>query len=406
MRKSFFIIKGIILILVNSLCLELSASNKGNDKEDQNQGTYWYIQPMYHSGFHPSGTNYLQEIFANGFSAFELRMGVQSTGRHLWQQLHNYPLYGAGFYFGDLGGKTANSVIGKPTSLFFYYSEPWVRFGKFSLHTDLSLGLSFNFNPYHHEINPYQDVIGSRINVHFNLSFLLYFQLTERLDVNLGYGLTHFSNGRIHTPQKGVNTLGFNAGVKYNFNPVRIDNKDLDPDYKPPVRPVFYSDTKPPFKAHHEIQIMGAVGTVQAERQIGEPQGPRYFTSSFTADYAYHFARKMNVTGGFDVLYDGSLAETFAGVPFDQVTTFQKMEFAAHIGYQYLINRVTLLMNFALYMHKETPDRGFFFMRTGGRVAITDHWAINITLKTRNGGVADWVEWGAVHTIKLGKNNS
>ena len=290
-----------------------------------------------------------------------------------------------------------------PPECFFYFGAPWTRFGKFTVNTDISVGLSYDLKPYDSETNPYNDVIGSSVNVYFNLNFLLYYQLSERLDLSLGYALTHFSNGRMYTPQKGINTLGFNLGLKYNFNPVRNFIPDSDMDYKPAIRPEFIVTEKPVFNPHHELQLMGSVGSVQAEKPLGEPSGDRYMTSSWTVDYAYRFARKMNITAGLDMFYDGSLAESYEGIPPDQTTLIQRMSFATHIGYQYLIERFSFIFNLGAYVYKESPARGFWYMRAGGRIHVTDDLAVHICLKTMDGGKSDWVEWGLAYYLRFDK---
>jgi hypothetical protein len=89
------------------------------------------------------------------------------------------------------------------------------------------------------EDNPTQDVVGSSVNLYFNFSLLLNFKLSERPDLSLSTGMTHFSNGRTYTPQKGINTLGLAIGLKYNINPIKNYTKAVDPDYKPTIRPTF-----------------------------------------------------------------------------------------------------------------------------------------------------------------------
>ena len=42
-------------------------------------------------------------------------------------------------------------------------------------------------------------------------------------------------------------------------------------------------------------------------------------------------------------------------------------------------------------------------MRAGGRIGLTDNLDAHIALKTRNGGIADWIEWGIAYKLKVGK---
>lgn len=404
MKKSFIFFS---LILWTTLAFSQGKSSfKPEDfKKDENYGFFNYWQVFYHFGSNPTGSIYLQDAFAPGFQSLELRIGTQSTGRQLWQQLHNYPQYGLGFYMGDMGNDAADTIIGQPSALFFYFGAPIVRFGKFTFNADISVGLSYDFNPYDPENNPTQNVIGSSVNLYFNFSFLLYFKLSERLDLSLSSGLTHFSNGRTFTPQQGINTLGLGIGLKYNINPIKNYTKAIDPDYQPAIRPEFIVSEKPVFKPHHELQFMGAVGTVLTERPLGEPKGIRYMTTSVSADWAYQFARKLLAGAGLDIFYDGSLVETYDNWENTDFSTLAKMSFGAHLGFQYQIERFSFIYDLGFYLYKESPARGGFYMRAGGRIQITENVYAHICLKTMNGGIADWIEWGAAYRLRLAKKS-
>jgi hypothetical protein len=145
---------------------------------------------------------------------------------------------------------------------------------------------------------------------------------------------------------------------------------------------------------------MAAAGTVELH-QLGNIHGRRYLTSSLTADYALQFKHRRRVTFGSDALYDGSLERAIKGLEPDRVTTFQKTYFGSHMGYHFLIDRVTILGNLGTYFLQHSNDRGCWFIRAGGRVRITDHLHGHICIKTKNGVRADWIEWGLVTSLKI-----
>ena len=139
---------------------------------------------MYHNGINPTNSEYMKDVFSNGYQAVELRYGIQSTGRQMWQQLHNYPQYGFGSYIGDLGGEEAVSIIGRPLAVYFYFVAPCVRFSNFTFNVDASFGLAFNLKPYDPDKNPFQNVIASKANMYFNANLLIYYKVSERIDFN------------------------------------------------------------------------------------------------------------------------------------------------------------------------------------------------------------------------------
>jgi len=344
-----------------------------------------YLQFNYHTGTFWTRSDYLKEVFDDPYRAVELRLGFQSTGKKIWQQYHNYPRYGLGLHYSDLVKDPADTVVGNPFSLFFFYSGPWARFGRFTLSTDVSVGLSYMSRIHDPMSNPFNDVIASHLNLYFDLNFNLGFRLTPRLHLYGGYGLAHYSNGRIHQPQKGVNNWGWTAGMSYQLTQ--------------PMKEFIYSEP-PEFETSEWIQFMYAVGLVhEVDREDAEKS--YYFTSSFTIDYAYQFSPKMALTLGMDVLYDGSLGLSVKGYSENEVSSWQKTYLGSHLGWQYIIHRFRLIANFGTYFWQHSNDRGFWFVRGGGRMDLTDQLAVHICIKSKNGVRSDWIEWGAAYSLKV-----
>ncbi|MCB0821428.1 MAG: acyloxyacyl hydrolase [Bacteroidales bacterium] len=374
------------------------------DPEDYKTGAasehYNYVELKFHSGSHPNSSKYIQELLAAGYKALEFRVGTQSTGRQIWQRAHNYPQYGVGFFLGNLGNTTVDSTLGTPSGLFGYIGIPWIRTKKFHFNTDLSAGLSYDFEPYDAETNPYNDVIGSWMNVYFNLNFVGYYEISDRMDLSLGWSLTHFSNGRWRTPNKGVNLMGFNLGVAYHFNPITRFKQYSNPNASSLIRPEFNTDPLPPLKKYTEIYLMGSIGTSTIQGPTGNEAGNRYFNSSWSADYTHKFWRRGKYMTGFDFFYDGSLAEGY-DKPASDVTFLERSSYGWHIGHGFFIERITFITQLGFYIYKESEERGSWYMRAGGDIDLNENWSAHICLKTMNGGIADWVEWGIARKIRI-----
>ncbi len=344
-----------------------------------------YLQLNFHTGSFWTRSEYLVEQFSFPYKAIEARFGYQLTGTKLWHQYHRYPKYGFGIHYSDLVKDRSDTIVGNPFSLFAFYSNPWIRFGRFTLASDLAVGLSYTGTIYDSETNPYNDVIASHINLYFDLNLNLNLRLTPQIGLNAGYGITHYSNGRIHMPQKGVNNWGWTFGMNWLLNE--------------PVKEYIYREP-PEFKKAEAIQVMYAIGIVE-----GIPDGTttelQFFTSSLTLDYVYQFSPKGAVTFGLDVLYDGSLERSVKGVEPEDVSTWQQMYLASHMGYHFIVNRFTLLFNFGTYFRQSSFDRGFWFVRAGGRYRFTERFYGQVSLKSKNGMRADWIEWGCAYSFKI-----
>jgi hypothetical protein len=393
-------------VILGVYAQEISSFTADDLDKDKNYGYFNYFQLSLYRGQHLVDAE-VQDFFSDGFNGIGFRLGTQSTGRKEWQRRHGYPQYGVGFSFFGLGSGDVDSLLGKPSSVYFYFGAPIWRFKKSRINSDLELGLATDFKPYNSETNPYQNYIGAKTNLHFNMSLAYYHEISNRMDLSFGFNFMHFSNGRSFTPQKGINLFGVNLSTAYNFNPVKNYTREKDPGYQPQIRPEFIQAEKAPFKGHHEFILMGSIGTVQAEpgewkNEWGETdtlglEGPRYVTNSFVAEYAYQFARKLKVVGGVDLFFDGSLENNYDNTFPQNVGFKDKVFYAYHIGGHYLIERFSFIFNIGSYIYKPFPQRGSWFMRAGGRIGLTPHLEAHIALKTRNGGVADWIEWGVAY---------
>ena len=346
---------------------------------------YPFVQTNFHTGSFWTRSLYLKEQFSEPYRALEARFGYQLTGRELWQQYHKYPKYGFGIHYSDLVRDRSDTIVGNPFSLFGFYSAPLARFWRFTLATDLSVGLSYMGRIHDFETNPYNDVIASHINLYFDFNLNLTLQVSPKLGINGGYGITHYSNGRMQDPQCGVNNWGWNFGMSYLFYG--------------PVKEFIYRDP-PEFKKKESIELMFAIGTVEGI-VTGTTTELRFFNSSFTMDYVYRYSPKGALTFGLDVLYDGSLSRAIKGIPPEEVTAWEKMYLASHLGYHFIVDRVTLLFNLGTYFRQSSYDRGYYYARAGGRYQFTDHLYGHLAIKSKNGIRSDWIEWGAAYSLKI-----
>ena len=374
---------GKLVTILIFLCLWLPGYAQDSASEEMRRQPY--LQLNYRTGSFWTRSEYLVEQFDDPYRAIEARFGYQLTGTEMWAQQHNYPIYGLGMHYSDLVRDRSDTVVGNPLSFYVFYSAPWARFGRFTLATDMSSGLSYTGLIYDPVTNPFNDVIASHLNLYFDFNLNLNMRLSPRMGLNVGYGITHYSNGRIHMPQKGVNNWGWIFGMNWLLTE--------------PVAEFIYNEP-PEFKTTEKIQLMYAVGIVESI-VTGTTTELQFFTSSFSADYAYQFNPKGAVTFGVDLFYDGSLERSIQGFSPDEVTIGQQMYLASHLGYHFIIDRFTILFNLGTYFRQHSYDRGYYFARVGGRWQFTEHLYGHICIKTKNGIRSDWVEWGCAYSFKI-----
>ncbi len=356
----------------------------GEDSIDNNR--YRYITLRTHAGFHAySGSDYVSALLKKGYSAVEARIGWQPTNKSKWAKYYGYPSYGFGVYSGFLGDPL---IFGKPNALYgfmkFHLTDDW-RKNVFSI--EPALGLTYNLEPFNPETNPLNQAIGAKMAVYLNVKFGWNYKINRELDLIYGFDFTHMSNGRLYTPNYGLNMVGINVGVDYHYNPdqrkrnsnIYVNDSLLPVRYLRPNKTPNYKLDK-----SNDINVYGAIGSVQTYRDQGTDV--RYTTWSGVLEWQHHFNQAHSITGGFDYFYDGSLIEDY---PDDKS---QLSHFAVHAGYDLSIWKLTILAHLGTYL-KPNPTKPPIFFRPALRYNFNNWMYAQVGLKAR-GFAADWVEWG------------
>ena len=342
-----------------------------------------FIEVKGHSGAHLYSDGPLEDALKNGYGAVELRYGWQSHNPEGWQSMYRYPAYGVGWYSGFIGNP---EQMGMPGGVYGFISFPLQRHKKHVFITETALGLSYDLKPYNPDDNVYNDLIGSRINVYFNLNIGGRYKFNRELDLLYGIDITHFSNGRTFRPNSGLNMYGINLGLRYHFNASQrhVDNSP---------HPETLLDARPRLGKYNPVEevregrflVYGAGGFVQHEVNMGTNE--HHPTASFLLEYAYRFTTKHGVTTGLNLFYDQSLEEDFPGE--------QHHFYGAHLGYDYYFWRMCVRLQAGSYLHKRGHRmKENYFFRPALQYNPENRMFVQVGLKTRAGFRADWIEFG------------
>ena len=356
-------------------------------KDEKNYGRFRYIEVRGHTGYHLYTGELLDDALNDGYGAVEFRYGWQIKDPEHWSSRYNYATYGVGYYSGLVG---STEIIGKPNALFGFLNFPLSKRGNRNiLETGLSLGLTYNLEPYDPESNPDNDAIGSPLAVYFNLNFGGSYKVTREIDILYGIDFTHFSGGRITTPNYGFNMYGINLGMRYYYN---ADQRFVDKDvYSNELLQARFEAPKPSKQIklrESSIEVYVAGGTVQNEDDKGTYN--RYGIFSSALDYRFKFNSMHAITAGFDYFWDGSLEPEYP-------ETKDQSLVGAHLGYDFLIGRMALRLQLGTYL---TDDKGKSpsYIRAGFRYDITKWMFGQLSIKTQKTSRADWVEFGVGFT--------
>jgi len=375
---------GFILLFMASAIHGQKKSISWDDvKDKKNYGRFRYIEVKGHTGRNLYAGELLSETVNDGYGAVELRVGWQPSNSEEWPSRYGYSSYGIGVYSGFMGDP---EVLGKPNAIFGFITFPLSRGDKRNVfETSLSSGITYNLEPYDPDSNPENDAIGTPLAVYFNLSMGGSYKWTREMDLLYGIDFTHFSNGRITTPNYGFNMYGLNIGLRYHYN---ADQKFVDKDlYSDQLLQARFNRPKKEknIRLHeNSIEVYLAGGTVQNEEDKGTDK--RYGVFSGVLDYRFKFNTMHAITAGMDLFYDSSLQVEYPETK-DQILV------GAHVGYDFMFGRMAVRLQGGGYL---TDDKGksSTYLRTAFRYDITEWLYAQIGLKTRDVSRADWAEFG------------
>jgi len=327
------------------------------------------------------------------YSAYSLRLARQTTGDNFWQQLYGYPYYGVGIYSATY---TNIKKLGHPIAVYGFFNAPFFKVSRLSLNYELGFGLTTNFNS--------SDSLGSAANiaisadksVYIDAAVILKYKINNRFAVNLGYGFTHFSNGRLAMPNKGLNTGSTKISFSYALNDDPI-HYQLQP--KLPIsnqfewihsgyggmRNMLYSakgpDNVTKFKSVN-FAVYGISNIINRQINYKSKLGV-----GFTMEY--NGSQNSNV-----VLNDGNIDELV--LPFDR-----HISLSIYPSYELVINKLSLVLQpgFYLLRKKSSDMTPMFYQRIGIKYYIMKDTFLGINLRAVKFYESDFIEWSIGHRL-------
>ncbi|GAI55279.1 unnamed protein product, partial [marine sediment metagenome] len=226
---------------------------------------------------------------------------------------------------------------GNPGALYLFFNQPLLGNERIYFGYDLAFGISYNFLNYDPEHNPEQLAIGTAQNIIFQIEAETGFRILKRLDGAVGFGFTHFSNGRIRTPQRGVNLYHLSGKLRYHMS-VLYRKEGLREGW-PKVRPEPIHHILPKFNPRWEFYICTSAGMASPEGEhLWVDRSLHYFVASIDLSTAYHYAYFGKLGLGVDLFYDQSLNE-YKGPPQTSLPFNEEIYWGTHILHEFMIQR-------------------------------------------------------------------
>ena len=330
------------------------------------------------------GTNH-NSVLIDDFQAVDFKLSSQTLGEHLNEKFFNYPNFGVGLKV--LNFDNVNE-IGLPIALYGFMNLPLLRARRLTLITELSFGLSFNWKAFNPITNEYNIAFGLGQAFMSDAGLSLNYELTNHVDLVGGFNFTHFSNGAIKQPNRGINSYAPKIGVKYNFYERPKFEKYIAPKYKPHGEWVLSAFTGIKNIVFDSVNIdiieryEGAFFPVFGVSALYNWQVSKM--SKFGIGTTFNFNESINAQVAIEnnelVDVDGPFAD--------------KLQISIYPSYELCIDRVSVLLQPAFYIYRKNfkNQSPVFHQRISINYQITDNIFAGITLRDYSMH-ADFVEW-------------
>ena len=319
---------------------------------------------------------YINHLITGHPNGILISYNRQTYGNQEWQQAYNYPDYGFSFQYQDF----ENGIIGKNYALAAHYN---FYFLKRHLIFRISQGIGMTTDPYDKFTNYRNNAFGSKLmsSNHFLLNYKKE-NIIGNVGIQAGFLFTHFSNGRIKSPNSGINTYALNVGVNYNLDQkleyVRNDSLQ-NKDYSEPIRYNFVlragvSESDIVESGQYPFYHLG----LYADKRIGRKSALSLGTDIFFSQYLKEYIKYSSVA------YPNRK-------PTDPDTDYKRVGIV--VGHELFINKLSVETQLGYYVYKPFRYESDVYERAGLKYYFTDKVFAGVALKA-HGARAEAIELG------------
>ena len=332
----------------------------------------------YNTGFIMPHNTSIDYIIKDNTTSFNIELIRQTTGKKLWQRIYHRPRLGFGLYHGSMGN---NTIFGKSYSIYSFFDAPILKIkDKFSLNYKLSYGIAYITKPFDIKDNYNNIAIGSHLNVHFNLKLNSAIVLNNRSKLIAGVAFTHFSNGKFKSPNKGLNIVSGNIGVRSIFNSVEYQKS---------------TNTEiPPVKNKNLFSAIWSHGY----REYAIYSNRIDYVSTLNFNYERKYRQWAKYGFGIDIFFNNKIKKSTNTndviLPIREEAPSTYYRTGLHISHDFIVGDFSLLVQVGHYIHNKVFEDNFmFYNKVGLRYYFNNGLLFNLSLKAKLGN-AEFTEFG------------
>ncbi len=296
-------------------------------------------------------------------TGFMVTFSQKTYGEQEWEKVYGFPNFGGYFLYENY----KNEILGNNLAIGAHYT---FFFLKRHLGLKIMQGLAMNTNPHDNITNNKNTAIGSRFLSNTNFEIAYYKEnILDKFGVKAGILFTHFSNGRLKSPNSGVNSYNINLGVNYNFDNSKTRNDSISlSDFKPEnikLNTVLRS-------GFNESLVVGSGQkpfyhiSVYADKRLGRKSAIQFGSELFLTKSFKNYIKLREIAYPEDGVKPGT--------DYKRISVF--------IGHELFINRLSVETQVGYYFYKPFKSENDIYDRVGVKYYITKNFFTGVSVKT------------------------
>ncbi len=319
------------------------------------------VEASIHYGFVAPHDDELLHFFKGYFPFYNISVSGITWGTRNWHHIYGYPNIGFDFLYADLAYP---EVLGQAYALMPHIKFSLINSQNFRLNLRNGLGLGYLTKKFDRLDNYKNSAISTHLNLAVNIILENEFIIRDKYHITAGIGVTHFSNGRVQIPNKGINIPSLKLGISFgetDIIPGRGEEKNVFDE-----------------KRSTGLVIV-ASGGLSAVYPAGSPKCPRVSLSSMLNQ---PISQKFNIGIGYDIFYYYNNKHLLSHLDEEDYIP-RHFNHGASIGFQMDFSRTAFLIHKGIYFYdKHDQQKSIFYHRAGFRHLIYENFILNLTLKT------------------------
>ncbi|MCF6279594.1 MAG: acyloxyacyl hydrolase [Flavobacteriaceae bacterium] len=305
----------------------------------------------------------LKPIIQGHPSGFIISWNKKNIGNSQFENTYNFPDFGFSATYHDFNTEILGKVYSGYAHYNFYLNN---RNAKNQLKLTTAFGLGYATNPFDKVTNNKNWAIGSKFlaSVYLKFNYQREYVL-DKLGVNAGFALIHYSNASFNAPNLGINTLALTAGVHYNF----------DDEIMAPERTLETSEDKYPIKYNAVLRL-----GVNESKINGSGLFPFYTVSLFIDK---KLNSKSTISAGTDVFLATFMKEYIKhenSINGENNTADWK-KVGIFIGYELNMEKFSMLTQVGYHVYDPYKYVSGIYEHFGFRKRFNEHLYADLTLK-------------------------